>query len=220
MSSVEDLEPSAPSDTNLFDFQNQQINSVGSFSNKIDLFIAFDRWNSFHCVPTDLSLLNVRKLSLSSSYICPANKVILDDLKFLLRQTPNIHSLEFCERLIRNIDQPLIGQICLAVVRYVDPSKLRHLTTPVINLTHVEQLLNGFEGLLSIKFDKCGTWMESDEIVKHLMRLTSNYSIEQDDSSFSIKVYRRQETTNSLKRMKVDYSSGDSEFDLKRTRKD
>ena len=219
VSNVNDLEPSAPSDTNLFSVQNQPVDS-DLFPNETDLFIAFDRRNSFEPVPTDVNLLNARKLSLSLSCMCPANKVILNGLRSLLRKTPNIHSLEFCERLTRDMDQRLIEQIGLLVVRYVDPSKLRHLTIPVVDLTHVEQLLNGFEDLLSIKFDIHGTQMDYDVIVKHLRTSTSDYSIEQDDSSFFIKVYRRLKTTNSLKRMKVDYSSGDSELDLKRTRKD
>ena len=210
VSSVNDFFLSLPSDEYLLSLPNQSIvNHL--FPNVATLSILCDRWNSSDSVPVGLNLLNVTKLSLVLSYTCPANKVILDDLKSLLRQTPNIHSLEFSERFIRHMDQHLIGQICLVVVRCVDPLKLRHLTIPVSGVNHVQQLLSGFGDLLSLKFDIRGTRAEFDEIVKHLLRLTSDYSIEQDDSSSIVKMNRRLAPRNSSKRTKVDRSS-----DLKR----
>ena len=166
------------------------------YPNVSELSVAMDRFNSLGSVPAGLDLSNVTKLSLSLSSILPEDEMMFAGLKSLFRQTPNIHTLEFSGRLFVQIDKKPVVQICLAVIDYVDPSKLRYLTLPVIGFHEVRKLLQQFRDLSSVKFDLRGLWTEYGEIVKYLRTLTEDYSIKEDDSSMFVEVCRRPEMTN------------------------
>ena len=155
-----------------------------------------DHWNSFESVPAGLDLSNVTKLSLSLSYRSLRDEVIRTALKSLLRQTPNLQSLEFSARLSLNM-QPMWGYgIYDMIAEHVDPSKLRHLTIPADNAISVHDFLRRFSGLASIKLNTRCTRTKCDQLVKNLREVITDYSIEQDYSSLSIEMYRRAETTN------------------------
>ena len=166
------------------------------YPNVSELSVAMDRFNSLGSVPAGLDLSNVTKLSLSLSSILPEDEMMFAGLKSLFRQTPNIHTLEFSGRLFVQIDKKPVVQICLGVIDYVDPSKLRYLTLPVIGFHDVRKLLQQFRDLSSVKFDLRGLWTEYGEIVKYLRTLTEDYSIKEDDSSMFVEVCRRPEMTN------------------------
>ena len=173
----------------LLSLQNQPITNP-LFPNVNDLSMALDRWYSLGSVPPGLDLSNVLKLSLSLSWLCPDDTVILDGLKSLLRQTPNIQSLGFAGRLIRDIDQRLAENIRRVVVAYVNPSKLRHLQIPICCIDDITMLLKHFTDLLSIKFDKRGIRVEYNVLVKYLKKLPSGYLIDEDSSPMFIKIDR------------------------------
>jgi hypothetical protein len=160
------------------------------FPNVSDLSLALDRWYSFGSVPPGLDLSNVLKLSLSLSFVCPDDKVIFTGLKSLFRQTPNMHSLEFSGRLIRDIDQLLAENIRLAVVGYVNPSNLRHLQVPICDTDDITILLKQFRDLRSIKFDRRGIRVEFRELAKYLRKLPTDYSIDEDSFPMFIKIDR------------------------------
>jgi hypothetical protein len=144
---------------------------------RTELFVAFSRWDSPKSVATGLDLLSVRKLSLSLSYVCPPDERLLASLNSLLKQTPNIHSLQFSGALADRANPPLVGNVCRAIVRYVDPLKLRHLQVPVSSIDDVQMLVGPFKDLLTIKFDLRGRSVTSGQIVEHLKTLTNEYSI-------------------------------------------
>ena len=156
------------------------------FPNVSELSVAMDRFNTLGSVPPGLDLSNVTKLSLSLSSILPENEMMFASLKSLLRQTPNIDSLEFSGSLFVQMDKKPVVQIRLAVIDYVDPLKLHYLTIPVVSVHNVKELLGQFRDLLSIKFDLRGLWTEYGEIVTYLRTLTEDYSIKEDDSSMFV----------------------------------
>ena len=166
------------------------------YPNVSELSVAMDRFNSLGSIPPGLDLSEVTKLSLSLSLILPEDEMMFAGLKSLFRQTPNIHTLEFSGRLFVQIDKEPVVQICLAVIDYVDPSKLRHLTIPVIGVHDVRKLLKLFRDLSIVKFDLRGLWTEYGEIVKYLRILTKDYSIKEDDSAMFVEMCRHSETTN------------------------
>jgi hypothetical protein len=84
------------------------------------------------------------------------------------------------------------------VVDCLDPSRLRHLTIPVIHVSYVIKLIKRFRDLVRIKIDIRVTRIEYEEIVKYLRTLKRDYSIEDDDSSLPITMSRRSETTNEV----------------------
>ena len=151
-----------------------------------NLSIAVDRWNS--SFPVGINLSNVKKLSVSLSQVNPPDKRILASLKSLFRQTLNIHSLEL-EGIFMGSENPsFVKGACRAVVRYADPSKLRHLRVPVFDIDDVQLLLGRFKDLITIKFDLRGRVGTSEQIVNHLKTLTNKYSCVTSGSSMFIKM--------------------------------
>ena len=159
------MNKSFPSDTNLRSLQNQSMNN-GLFPNVVDLSVAFDRWNS--AVPIGILLINVKKLSVSLSQVNPPDRRVLDSLKTLLRQTPNIQSFELSGIFLGYENPAFFKGVCRAVVRYADPSKLRHLRLPVFDIDDVRMLLGSFRDVLNFKFDLRGRAGISEQTITHL----------------------------------------------------
>ena len=180
------------------DDENHQTNN-NLFPNVTELSVVLNDWNSIGFVPSGLDLLNVTHLSLTLPSIDADEEAILAILKYLLRQTPNLNSLKLIETFIGCID-PAVEQICKTVVRDVNPSKLRHLTISVIDVGHVQQLIEAFRDLLSIQFDLLRESFNYGEIVKFLRTLRNDYSIEEDESLSFINKGRRRETIHVLSR--------------------
>jgi hypothetical protein len=159
--------------------------NIGVFLNVADLSIAFDRWNS--SVPLGINLLNVRKLSVSLSQVNPPDRRVLASLKTLLRQTPNIQSLELSGIFIGHENPAFFKGCCRAVVLYADPSKLRHLRMPVFDIDDVRMLLSSFRDVVNIKFDLRGRAGISEQTVTYLKTLTKEYSCVTNGASMFIK---------------------------------
>ena len=150
-----------------------------------------DHWKSFESVPVGLDLSNVTKLSLSLSSRSLPDEMIETALKSLLRQTPNIQSLEFSGRFSLGMVSLCGLDIWDIIAEHVDPSKLRHMAIPVSSVLDVLDFLRRFRDLASIELNTRCTRRHYDEMVELLRRSITDYSIEIDDSSLSITMFRR-----------------------------
>ena len=132
----------------------------------------------------DLSKVTVLSLDWSQFPILhPFSSGCLIDL---FQQASNIRSLtvhRVAEIMIRELAE---NDISSMIIQYVDPSKLRHLDIPFVDIDQFQRLLNRFTNLFSIRFRPIIVGIYLEKISAYVKTLLPGCSISYGSSSVLI----------------------------------
>ena len=122
------------------------------FPNITDLTVMFGHLSSLESFWSVIDLAKVTKLSLDFNWRLLSAVKVWNDTIYLLGQTPNIRSLTVDWIFWPEKDLSDSHDLVSTIIRYVDPSKLRHLVIPIRHVDEAIILLETFTELISVNF--------------------------------------------------------------------
>ena len=137
-------------------------------------FVDVDLPGSF---PSIVDLSKVTKLAMYFDGPCQWLRTSSSYCIDLLKRTPNISSLKIHGEVLRGIDLFCSEDACSAIIRHVDPSKLRHLDIHTRNVESAEMLLERFADLISVRFSFPTVSNFAQRILRCTWQFWQDYSI-------------------------------------------
>lgn len=164
-------------------------------SNVTDLIVILDSMTSTAVFPPILDLCKVTDLTLRLSWNPEtAAETLPAHVIQMLRGTPNVQTLR--ASLWGTFDRvsSLVDDLCLAVIRCVSPSMLRHLEISVSDMNQVQMLLERFRDLVGITFLTHSRSLTTAPIIGYVSTLMRGLSISEKQSAVSIWLGERSQT--------------------------
>ena len=156
----------------------------------------FGDLSSLEAFWTVIDLSKVARLSLDFNWRSLRLRAMWDDVIYLLEQTPNIRSLTLDWAFWPEKDLSDSHDLVSAVIRYVDPSKLRHLGIPVRHVDEAILLLKKFTELISVTFS-FSELIFVQQMTSHLPKLYHGCGITRSSRFLAIWLGERRNTTDS-----------------------